>query len=52
MRDALEVQMLVLTEYLIVCLFNHVVNTVQEFQIADKLDGQAYDGASVMSTHI
>lgn len=33
-------------------LFCHVVNIVEEFQIQEKLVGQTYDGASVMSGHI
>ena len=33
-------------------LFRHVVRVVEDFQIQDKLVGQTYDGASVMSGHI
>jgi hypothetical protein len=33
-------------------LLNHVVNTVQELQIADKLVGHTYNRASAMSGHI
>ena len=32
-------------------LFRHVVQIVEDFQIKDKLVGQTYDGASVMSGH-
>lgn len=32
-------------------LFRHVVKIVEEFQMKDKLVGQTYDGASVMSGH-
>jgi hypothetical protein len=33
-------------------LFKPVVNRVEEFSDKDKLVGQTYDGASVMSGHI
>jgi hypothetical protein len=33
-------------------LFKHLVNRVEEFNIKDKLVGQTYDGAYVMSGHI
>lgn len=33
-------------------LFRHVVKIVEEFQIKEKLVGQTYDGASVMSGHV
>jgi hypothetical protein len=33
-------------------LFKHVVNRVDEFNDKDKLVGQTYDGACVMSGHI
>jgi hypothetical protein len=33
-------------------LFKHVTNKVDEFNDKDKLVGQTYDGACVMSGHI
>jgi hypothetical protein len=33
-------------------LFKHVVSTVQEYKLKDKLVGQTYDGASVMAGHL